>query len=73
MMPVIPSAIANSTTPLTIRTDYLELDPDTYIATTNRRVVMERSRDTLHARGMRVYLKQDRLQLDAEVRGIFLP
>ena len=59
--------------PLTIRTDYLELDPDTYIATTNRRVVMERSRDTLHARGMRVYLKQDRLQLDAEVRGIFLP
>lgn len=59
--------------PLTIRTDYLELDPDTYIATTNRRVVIERSRDTLHARGMRVYLKQDRLQLDSEVRGNFLP
>jgi LPS export ABC transporter protein LptC len=59
--------------PLTIRTDYLELDPDTYIATTNRHVAIERSRDTLQARGMRVYLKQDRLQLDSEVRGNFLP
>ena len=59
--------------PLTIRTDYLELDPDTYIATTNRHVAIERSRDTLHARGMRVYLKQDRLQLESEVRGNFLP
>jgi LPS export ABC transporter protein LptC len=59
--------------PLTIRTDYLELDPDTYIATTNRHVVIARSRDTLQARGMRVYLKQDRLQLDSEVRGNFLP
>jgi LPS export ABC transporter protein LptC len=59
--------------PLTIRTDYLELDPDTYIATTDRQVAIERSRDTLHARGMRVYLKQDRLQLQSEVRGNFLP
>ena len=59
--------------PLTIRTDYLELDPDTYIATTDRHVAIQRSRDTLHARGMRVYLKQDRLQLESEVRGNFLP
>jgi LPS export ABC transporter protein LptC len=59
--------------PLTIRTDYLELDPDTYVATTDRHVAMERLRDTLHARGMRVYLKQDRLQLQSEVRGTFLP
>ncbi|MCL4791091.1 MAG: LPS export ABC transporter periplasmic protein LptC [Gammaproteobacteria bacterium] len=64
---------SNRQAPLTIRTDYLELDPDTYIATTNRRVAIERSRDTLHARGMRVDLKQDRLQLDSEVRGNFLP
>ncbi len=59
--------------PLTIRTDYLELDPDTYIATTDRHVVMQRSRDMLYGRGMRVYLKQDRLQLESEVRGTFLP
>lgn len=59
--------------PLTIRTDYLELDPDTYIATTDRHVAIQRSRDTLYGRGMRVYLKQDRLQLESEVRGNFLP
>ena len=59
--------------PLLIRTDYLELDPDAYIARTERMVAVERSRDTLHARGMRVYLKQDRLQFQSEVRGRFLP
>ena len=59
--------------PLLIRTDYLELDPEAYIARTERLVAVERSRDTLRARGMRVYLKQDRLQFNAEVRGRFLP
>jgi LPS export ABC transporter protein LptC len=67
------AAASNRQAPLTIRTNYLELDPDTYIATTDRHVAIERSRDTLHARGMRVYLKQDRLQLEAEVRGNFRP
>ena len=38
-----------------------------------RMVAVERSRDTLLARGMRVYLKQDRLQFQSEVRGRFLP
>ena len=59
--------------PLTIQTDYLEFDPDTYIATTDRHVAIQRLRDTLYGRGMRVYLKQDRLQFNAEVRGRFLP
>ena len=62
-----------STAPLLIRTDYLELDPEAYIARTERPVAVERDRDTLRARGMRVYLKQDRLQFNAEVRGRFLP
>jgi LPS export ABC transporter protein LptC len=62
-----------STAPLLIRTDYLELDPEAYIARTERFVAVERDRDTLRARGMRVYLKQDRLQFNAEVRGRFLP
>lgn len=61
------------TAPLLIRTDYLELDPEAYIARTDRMVAVERSRDTLLARGMRVYLKQDRLQFQSEVRGRFLP
>ncbi len=59
--------------PLLIRTDYLELDPEAYIARTEQLVAVERSRDTLRARGMRVYLKQDRLQFNSEVRGRFLP
>lgn len=63
----------SSAAPLLIRTDYLELDPEAYIARTERMVAVERDRDTLRARGMRVYLKQDRLQFNAEVRGRFLP
>ena len=63
----------SSAAPLLIRTDYLELDPEAYTARTERPVAVERSRDRLHARGMRVYLKQDRLQFNADVRGRFLP
>jgi LPS export ABC transporter protein LptC len=68
-----PPGGRTSTAPLLIRTDYLELDPEAYIARTERMVAVERSRDTLLARGMRVYLKQDRLQFQSEVRGRFLP
>jgi LPS export ABC transporter protein LptC len=70
---VVVTAAAPGGPPLSIRTDYLELDPDTYIARTDSGVSVERSRNTLRARGMRVYLKQDRLQLENEVRGRFLP
>jgi lipopolysaccharide export system protein LptC len=63
----------SSAAPLLIRTDYLELDPEAYVARTERMVAVERDRDTLRARGMRVYLKQDRLQFNSEVRGRFLP
>ncbi|MEO8445431.1 MAG: LPS export ABC transporter periplasmic protein LptC, partial [Gammaproteobacteria bacterium] len=55
--------------PLLIRTDYLELDPEAHVASTEHLVTVERDRDTLHSRGMRVYLKQDRLQFESEVRG----
>lgn len=62
-----------SAAPLLIRTDYLELDPDAYIARTESLVAVERDRDTLRARGMRVYLNEDRLQFNADVEGRFLP
>jgi len=74
---VIPADAAakgrSKVAPLLIRTDYLELDPEAYVARTESFVAVERNRDTLHAKGMRVYLKQDRLQFNAEVRGRFLP
>jgi len=63
----------SSAAPLVIRTDYLELDPEAYVASTESLVAVERHRDTLNARGMRVYLKQDRLQFSADVKGRFLP
>lgn len=60
--------------PLTrIRTDYLEFDPDADMASTDHTVAVERDRGTLRARGLRVYLKQDRIQLIGEVRGSFAP
>jgi LPS export ABC transporter protein LptC len=77
MTDVSPAAAGSgdrsSAAPLQIRTDYLELDPEAYVARTERPVAVERDRDTLRARGMRVYLKQDRLQFSSEVRGRFLP
>ena len=54
-----------------IRTEYLELDPAAYLASTDRGVTVERARDRLTARAMRFYLKQDRLQLDTDVQGRF--
>ncbi len=68
-----PVAASRSTGPLVIRTDYLELDPEAYIARTEHAVAVERNQDTLRARGMRVYFKQDRLQFNADVRARFLP
>ena len=60
--------------PLTrIRTDYLEIDPEADMATTDHTVAVERDRGTLRAGGLRVYLKQDRMQLVGEVRGSFAP
>lgn len=69
----VPVAGSRSAGPLVIHTDHLELDPETYVASTDHEVVVERDRDTLHARGMRVQLKQDRLQFNADVRARFLP
>ena len=56
-----------------IRTDYLELDPESYVARTARDVTVERARDTLRSQGLRVFLKEDRLQLESRVTGTFLP
>jgi LPS export ABC transporter protein LptC len=56
-----------------IRTDMLEIDPSQFIASTDRRVTIDHERGQISATGMRVYLKQDRLQLNTDVHGRFLP
>ncbi|MCC5794916.1 MAG: LPS export ABC transporter periplasmic protein LptC [Chromatiales bacterium] len=59
--------------PMTIRTNYLELDPEAYIATTTHAVSIERPGGVLSARGMRLYLREDRLELLSDIRGDFAP
>jgi len=59
--------------PAIIRTDYLEIDPQTFVAFTDRPVEIEMSGDRILATGMRVFLKEDRLQLIADVTGTFTP
>ncbi|MCC7329345.1 MAG: LPS export ABC transporter periplasmic protein LptC [Gammaproteobacteria bacterium] len=52
-----------------IRTDYLEFDPGTDVASTDRKVVIEYAGSTVHAVGLRALLREDRLQLLADVSG----
>ena len=59
--------------PTAIRTDHLELDPEAYIASTDALVLIERPGGTIRARGLRLYLRDDRIQLLAEVEGRFNP
>ena len=58
---------------ITIRTGYLELDPDTYIANTSDKVTIDYSQHRVFATGMRAFFKEDRLQLISDVNGKFLP
>ncbi len=59
--------------PATIRTDYLEVDPETYVAFTERPVDIEYDGARVTATGMRAFLKEDRLQLLSDVNGKFIP
>jgi len=58
---------------MTIRTNFLELDTETYIANTPEKVTIDYLRHTVFATGMRAYFKEDRLQLISDVNGKFLP
>lgn len=59
--------------PTTIRTDYLEMDPETFVAQTSRKVTVEYEGRNVYATGMRLYLRDDRLQLISNVNGKFVP
>lgn len=60
-------------TPATIRTDYLEFDTDSYVAATDSKVTIEYAGSTVQATGMRALLREDRLELLAEVNGRYAP
>ena len=59
--------------PATIRTDYLEFDPDSYVAATDRKVTIDYAGSTVHATGMRALLREDRLELRSKVNGHYVP
>jgi lipopolysaccharide export system protein LptC len=59
--------------PATIRTDYLEFDPDTNVAATDKEVTIDYAGSTVHAIGMRALLREDRLELLSAVTGRYAP
>jgi lipopolysaccharide export system protein LptC len=61
----------NST--MIINTDYLELDTETYVADTERKVAIEYTNNLVFATGMRAFFKEDRVQLISNVNGNFAP
>ncbi len=56
-----------------IRTQYLELDPDRFIAETEQRVQIRFGTRSLTATGMLASLNDDRIELKSNVRGKIVP
>lgn len=56
-----------------IRTQYLELDPDNYVAETEQRVQIRIGARSLTATGMLASLKENQLELKSNVSGKFVP
>jgi len=56
-----------------IRTQYLEFDPENYLAETDRRVQIRIGARSLTATGMLASLNENRLELKSNVSGKFVP
>ncbi len=56
-----------------IRTQYLELDPENFLAETDQRVQIRIGARSLTATGMLASLKENRLELKSNVSGKFVP
>ena len=56
-----------------IRTEYLELDPENYVAETDQRVQIRIGERSLTATGMLASLKESRVELKSNVSGKFAP
>lgn len=56
-----------------IRTEYLEFDPESYLAETDQRVQIRIGARSLTATGMLASLKENRLELKSNVSGKFVP
>ena len=56
-----------------IRTQYLELDPERYVAETNERVQIRIGARSLTAKGMLASLNDNKIELKSNVRGKIVP
>ena len=56
-----------------IRTDYMELDPESYIARTDERVQIRIGSRSLTATGMLASLQENQLELKSNISGKFVP
>ncbi len=56
-----------------IRTEYLELNPESYVATTDERVQIRIGARSLTATGMLASLKENQITLKSNVNGKFVP
>jgi lipopolysaccharide export system protein LptC len=56
-----------------IRTEYLELDPEGYVAATDERVQIRIGARSLTATGMLASLKENQIELKSNVNGKFVP
>lgn len=56
-----------------VRTDYLSLDPEKFLAETDERVQIRIGERSITATGMRASLDENRLQLKSNVSGKFIP
>ena len=56
-----------------IRTEYLELDPESYIAATDERVQIRIGARSLTATGMLASFKENQIELKSNVNGKFAP
>lgn len=59
--------------PTVVRTQSLEMLVESDIARTDGEVRVERGRNTLAGKGMTAFLRDDRVQLQSEVRGLIRP
>ena len=57
----------------TFQTDFLRYDPATGVAETDRPVTVQYASNVLHARGLRAFLREGRVELLAQVRGRYDP
>ena len=65
--------LSNKNNMTTIRTDYLEINPNTYTIATNRDVLIELDNNKIEAKGLTAQLKDNRLNFNSNINAKIQP